>query len=68
LHFTDEAAGRRDRAIDPTRIEAEKVEVFSYNLIQVFSCSPEVVYPACYEISVIVFCLGRIINVTEIAA
>jgi hypothetical protein len=65
LHFTDEAAGLRDGAIDPMRIEADKVEVLSYNLIQLLSCSPEVVYPACYEISIIVFCLGRIINVTS---
>jgi hypothetical protein len=64
LHFTDEAAVLRDGATDLTRIEAEKVEAFSYNLIQVLSCSPAAVYPAGYEISVIVFCLGRIINVT----
>jgi hypothetical protein len=66
FHSRRKAAVLRDGAIDPTRIEAKKVEVFPYNLIQVLSCSLAVVHPTCYDISVIAFLLGRIINVTTL--
>jgi len=44
----DIAAGLGNRPIHSTRIEAEQVKAFSYNLIQVLTGSPEKIDPAAY--------------------
>jgi hypothetical protein len=49
LLITDKTGSLGARPFDPTWIEAEQMEFISYNLIEGFPCSPEVVYPACYE-------------------